>query len=205
MRTAARHGRRTELTKRREVRMTETATPTRDHRHPANGRPGLAERVREAFEHNAGAMTLQLARDLGVPEVEVVRAMPAGRSVELDVTRWEELIRGLEALGEVHVIVSNGAATLESVGRFGGFSTWGEFFNVQTKTLDMHVRYGNLGAAFAVEKPSHMNGVNTLSVQFFDVRGDSAFKVFLTFGGKVSPERHAQFAALRQAFRKAPA
>ncbi|MCI0464838.1 MAG: hypothetical protein L0Z62_48575 [Gemmataceae bacterium] len=164
----------------------------------------MAERVRAAFEDNPGAMTLQLARDLDVPEAEVVRAMPEGRAVELDVTRWEELIRSLEALGEVHVLVTNGAATLESVGCFGGFSTWGEFFNVQTKTLDMHIRHPNLGAAFAVEKPSHMNGVNTLSVQFFDRRGESAFKVFLTFGGKVTPERRARFAALRDEFRKQP-
>ena len=42
-------------------------------------------------------------------------------------------------------------------------------------------------------------------MQFFDRTGAAAFKVFLTFGGKVSPERYAQFAALRDEFRKAPA
>src|SRR5262245_2010362 len=116
--------------------------------------PDLTERVRAAFDDNPGTMTLQLGRELGVPEVEIVRAMPAGRAVELDLTRREDVLRGLEALGEVHVIVTNAAATLESVGRFGGFSVWDEFFNVQTKTLDMHIRHANLGAAFAVEKPS---------------------------------------------------
>ena len=35
-------------------------------------------------------MTLQLARDLGVPEVEVIRALPDDRAVELDATRWED-------------------------------------------------------------------------------------------------------------------
>ncbi len=173
------------------------------HATPTNGTPpaDLAGRVRAAFEDNPGAMTMQLAREFGVPEAEIVRAMPEGRAVELDVARWEDLIRRLETLGQVHVIVTNGAATLESVGRFGGFSTWGEFFNVQTKDLDMHIRHPNLGTVCAVEKPSHMNGVNTLSVQFFDRTGAAAFKVFLTFGGQVSPERHAQFAALRDEFR----
>ncbi len=165
----------------------------------------LAERVRAAFDDNPGTMTLQLARDLRVPEVEILRAMPAGRAVELDLTNWEEVLRGLETLNEVHVIVTNGAATLESVGRFGGFSVWGEFFNVQTKTLDMHIRHPNLGTAFAVEKPSHMNGVNTLSLQFFDRAGESAFKVFLTFGERVSAERQAQFNAFRDRFHKRPA
>ena len=167
-------------------------------------RDDLPRRVQAALDAQPGAMTMQLARDLSVPEAEILRALPAGRSVELDVTRWEELLRRLETLGEVHVIVTNGAATLESVGRFGGFSSWGEFFNVQTKTLDMHLRFGNLGSAFAVEKPSHMSGVNTLSVQFYDRAGHAAFKVFLNFGGAISEERAAQFAALRDTFRKTP-
>src|SRR5690349_5696523 len=139
-------------------------------------------------------MTMQLARDLGVPEAEVIRALPDGRAVELDVGRWEAILRRLEGLGKLHVIVSNGAATLESVGEFGNFSTWGEFFNVQTKTLDMHIRHPNLGAAFAVEKPSHMSGVNTFSIQFYDRQGASALKVFFGFGtAEVPAEVAARF------------
>ena len=170
-----------------------------------NGPATLAERVRAALRDNPGAMTLQLARDHGVPEADILRALPPDRAVELDVGRWQELMERLPALGQVHVIVSNGAATLESVGTFGNFTTWGEFFNVQTKTLDMHIRYHNLGAAFAVEKPSHLSGVRTLSVQFYDTAGHAAFKVFLNFGGAASAERQAQFAALRDELRKSPA
>jgi putative hemin transport protein len=167
-----------------------------------NGVPNLAERVRAALADNPGAMTLQLAREHGVPEAEVIRVLPPERAVELDVARWQELLERLPALGQVHVIVSNGAATLESVGTFGGFSTWGEFFNVQTKSLDMHIRWPNLGAVFAVEKPSHMTGINTLSIQFFDRAGASAFKVFLTFGSKApTAEQAAQFARLRDDFK----
>src|SRR5262245_60544013 len=143
----------------------------------------ITHQVREALERNPGTMTMQLARELGVAEAEVVRALPDGRAVELDVGRWEEIIRAFEGLGTVHVIVSNGATTLEAVGQFGGFSTWGDFFNVQTKSLDMHLRFAELAAVFAVEKPGHMDGVRTLSLQFFDRTGGSAFKVFLTFGG----------------------
>ena len=161
----------------------------------------VAQQVREALARNRGAMTMQLARELGVPEAEVVRALPDGRAVELDAGRWEEIIRSFEALGQVHVIVSNGATTIEAVGQFGGFSTWGEFFNVQSKTLDMHIRWPQLGTVFAVEKRSHRNDeVTTLSVQFFDRDGHAAFKVFLNFGGKPTPERREQFAGLRARF-----
>src|SRR5262245_7353517 len=99
-----------------------------------------SERIRAAVEKNPQKMTMQLARDLGVPEVEVIRAFPADRVIELDISRWQELLRGFEALGPVRVLVSNGATTIEVDGQFGGFSTAGEFFNVQTETLDMHIR-----------------------------------------------------------------
>lgn len=157
-------------------------------------------RIRAALAENPTRMTMQLARELGVPEAVVVRELPA--ATELDITRWEALIGRFEALGTVHVIVSNGGATLEAVGQFGNFSTWNEFFNVQTDTLDMHIRWPELAAVFAVEKPNHMNGTSTLSFQFFDRAGAAAFKVFLNFGGKPTPAMVAAFNELRQEFGK---
>src|ERR1700730_4549445 len=158
------------------------------------------DRIRAAVEKNPRKMTLQLARDLGVPEVEVIRAFPPERVMELDVALWEELLQSLEAFGSVRVLVSNGAATIEVDGQFGGFSTAGEFFNVQTDTLDMHIRSQQLAASFAVEKPGHMDGTATRSFQFFDRTGAAAFKVFLNFGGPIPPEREAQFNEIRKKF-----
>ncbi len=160
------------------------------------------ERIQAAIQENPNQMTMLLARKFGVPEVEIVRAFPDGRAVELDPERWEELIRSLEAFGKVHVIVSNGAATLEANGEFGGFSTTGEFFNVQTKSLDMHIRWKEIGAIFAVEKPGHLDGKKTLSFQFFDRAGHSALKVFLSFGASIPPEKAERFLQVRDSFRK---
>ena len=161
-----------------------------------------SDRIRAAVEKNPRKMTLQLARDLGVPEVEVVRAFPSDRVTELDPARWEELLRSLEALGPLRVLVSNGAATIEVDGPFGGFSTVGEFFNVQTESLDMHIRWRQLAAMFAVVKPGHMDGTATCSFQFFDQAGAAAFKVFLNFGGPIPPKREARFVELRDKFKK---
>jgi putative hemin transport protein len=160
------------------------------------------ERIQAAIRANPNQMTMLLARQFGVPEVEVVRAFPDDRATELDALRWEELIRRLEVFGKVHVIVSNGAATLEANGQFAGFSTTGDFFNVQTKSLDMHIRWREIGAVLAVEKPGHLDGKKTLSVQFFDRSGHSAFKVFLGFGGSIPPDKAERFIEVRDAFRK---
>jgi putative hemin transport protein len=155
------------------------------------------EQVRSALAENPGGMTMQLAQQLSVPEAEIIRELPDGRGVELDIARWEELFTAFTELGKVH-----GSVTCETVGEFGGFSTWGEFFNVQSKTLDMHIRYERLGSVFAVEKPSHMDGGKTLSVQFFDTKGDSALKVFVNFAGKPTTQRERQFTQLRDRFQR---
>lgn len=162
----------------------------------------ISDHIRAAVEKNPRKMTLQLARDLGVPEVEVIRAFPADRVMELDIARWDELLQSLEAFGSVRVLVSNGATTIEVDGQFGGFSTAGEFFNVQTDSLDMHIRWEQLAAAFAVEKPGHMDGMATRSFQFFDQTGAAALKVFLNFGGPIPPEREALFVELRGRFKQ---
>jgi putative heme utilization carrier protein HutX len=160
------------------------------------------DRIRAAVEKNPRKMTLQLARDLGVPEVEVIRAIPPERVTELDIARWRDVFEALEPLGSVRVLVSNGATTIEVDGRFGGCSIAGEFFNVQTDSLDMHIRWQQLAAAFAVEKPGHMDGPATRSVQFFDQAGAAALKVFVNFGGPITPERQTRFDEIRATFRR---
>jgi putative heme iron utilization protein len=158
------------------------------------------QRIRAAVESNPRKMTLQLARDLGVPEVEVIRGFPPDRVTELDAARWEDLICSFADLGTVRVIVSNASVTAELEGEFGGFSKTGSFFNVQTPTLDMHIRWKELGAAFAVQKPGHLDGINTLSFQFYDLNGAAAFKVFLNFGEALAVDRVKQFEKVRERF-----
>jgi putative hemin transport protein len=160
----------------------------------------LRERVAAVYARSPGAMTVEVARNLGVPEVEVVRRLPS--CVELEAGRWESILRALPELGKVFVLVTNAAATLETVGTFGGFGHYGPYFNVQSGSLDLHLRPAELAAVFAVEKPGHLDRVPTLSFQFFTTAGASAIKVFLTFGGKpATPDRVAIFEKIRDAHR----
>lgn len=162
----------------------------------------MIDRIQSALAANPSQMTLQLARKLGVPEAEVIRHMPNQFSVELDALRWAELFQDLPELGDVHVMVTNDAVTCEVNGQFGGFSIWGEFFNVQTDRLDMHLRHAQIGSIFAVKKPSQMEGLSTLSYQFYDRNGNSMLKIFVAFGAEaIPPERLALFEEIRDRYR----
>ena len=163
----------------------------------------LKQRVQAAIGKDSRAMTSMIAKQLGVPEAEVIRYLPDNRSTELDPKRAKELIEKFGALGKVHVIVNNGAVVLEAFGEFGGISITGPFLNVQTESLDMHIRQDLLASVFAVEKPSHMDGVGTISFQFFTPEGNAAFKVFLSFGAKPpTPERVTFFESAKAGFKR---
>src|SRR4051794_5394650 len=114
--------------------------------------PEQIERIRTALRNSPAQMTLQLARQLAVPGAEVIRAMPEDRSLELDAGRCQEVLTALGVLGQVTVIVSSASVTCEVVGEFGGFSPSADFFNVQSGSLDLHIRPAELGSAFAVVK-----------------------------------------------------
>ena len=159
--------------------------------------------IREAYNQDRSQMTLMLAHQLHIPEADILRALEGDTARELDFARWEEIIRAFEALGEVTVIVSNGSTTIESFGQFGGFSNAQGFLNVRSKSLDMHIRGWELASVFAFRKPSHLDKHESLSFQFFDKRGNSAFKVFLNFGGKdPAPELTQTYNELIERFAK---
>ncbi len=161
------------------------------------------EAIRKTFNADRKQMTLMVARKMCVPEVEVIRSLEGDIAFELDSSRWEEIIRSFEGLGNVHVIVSNGATTLEAFGQFGKFSSTDGFFNVQSKSLDMHIRSWELASVFAFRKPSHTDGHEALSFQFYDQRGESAFKVFLTFGRHdPTPKLVQKYSDLIEKFKK---
>lgn len=179
--------------------MFQTATPlspdlTQDER---------ADAIREAYNEDRSQMTLMLAHKLRVPEVDILRALEGDTARELDGSRWEEIIRAFEPLGEVTVIVSNGATTIEVFGQFGKFFNKDGFLNIRTDSLDMHIRGWELASVFAFRKPSHLDKHESLSFQFFDQRGTAAFKVFLNFGGNdPSPELRESYNALIEKFAK---
>jgi hypothetical protein len=64
------------------------------------------------------------------------------------------------------------------------------------------IRWQQLAAVYAVEKPGHLDGTATGNFPFFDQAGAAALKVFLNFGGPISPEREARFIELRTRFKR---
>jgi putative hemin transport protein len=162
----------------------------------------VTESIRAHLREHPDAMLLELARTHQVPELAIVTLIGAPRAIPLNAARWEELLRSLPALGTVRVLVSSSGATMESRGTFGGLSLTGDYFNVQTSTLDLHVRWPSIASVYAIEKPSHQSRRPTASIQLFDHHGAATLKIFLLFGeaDDDSNQRRVAFDALRTRF-----
>ena len=128
-------------------------------------------------------MTSQIARTLDVPEVEILRAQEGQSCCELRAEEFQDIVRAFEHKGKCHVFCTNRYAVLEAFGEFGGFSVTGPFFNVQTDTIDMHIRYEGVDSIFCLEKLGHFDHQPTYSEQFYSPEGDAVFKVFLSRPG----------------------
>jgi putative hemin transport protein len=138
------------------------------------------EAVRAWFREDPSRMTMMASRKFELPEQAVVATLIGQWPIiRLRDDAFRELMEALPDLGTMRVFVRSKAAVIESVGVFGGFSETGPFFNVQTDTLDMHIFHDEIGAIYAVEKRGHDSDNATHSFQFFDRRGDAAFKAFL--------------------------
>jgi putative heme degradation protein len=138
------------------------------------------EAVRAWFREDPSRMTMMASRKFELPEQAVVATLVGQWPiVRLRDDAFRELMEALPSLGLMRVFVRSKAAVIESVGTFGGFSETGPFFNVQTDTLDMHILHDEIGTIYAVEKRGHDSDNATHSFQFFDIRGDAAFKAFL--------------------------
>ena len=161
--------------------------------------PETKRRVAEYFARKPAAMVLLAARDLGLPEAEILRCLEGAVELKPDA---EALLRDLEPFGTCHVIVSNRGATLEARGAFGNFSRSGPFLNVENGVLDLHLRTEAVTSAFCLDKPSHRDRRPIHTVQLFDAAGDAVLKAVMPrTDGAYSPEQDQAFQSLRERHR----
>ena len=167
---------------------------SRDHRDDTERKPSVTvEEIRDWFRADPNRMPMMGARQFGLPEATVVRALRAEWQItELRLDAFKEIMEALRDLGKLRVFVRSRAAVTEMTGTFREFSEAGGFFNVGGDTIDLHIIPRELEFIFAIERPGLATpDQRTYSVQFFDKQGDAAFKVFLWENSPNLPEATA--------------
>lgn len=154
----------------------------------------------EARASGAGLHALELARELGVSEVELLasalgRGEPANgpRVVRLRCDA-QELLPRLPGIGLVKTVTRNEHAVIEVTGTYDNVELFGDHMAQSVSSIDLRIFQRRFRHAFLVEDSTRRGP--SRSLQFFDDAGAAIHKLFLR-----PASDHAAFDALVEAFR----
>ena len=132
--------------------------------------------IRRAKAENASLRERDLARQLGISEAEYVAAWCGEGAVRIE-PRVNDVLTGLEAVGEVMALTRNESAVHEKIGVYDKVVTGEHNALVLGEQIDLRIFPTAWVHGFAVEKRE--GGEVRRSLQFFDPAGEAVHKVHL--------------------------
>lgn len=144
------------------------------------------QEIRQARVENPKLRERDLATNLGISELEYLAAH-CGEGVTRLQPRVADLLRGLEAVGEVMALTRNDSAVHEKIGVYDKLSFGEHSILALGEHIDLRIFPGVWRHAYAVEKKN--DGGVSHSLQFFDAFGDAVHKVHLRPASNVDAYR----------------
>ncbi|MFD2056857.1 hemin-degrading factor [Mesorhizobium calcicola] len=132
--------------------------------------------IRRARTDNPKTRECDLAVQLGISEVELVAAHCGDGVVRIE-PRVNDLLTGLEAVGEVMALTRNESAVHEKIGIYDKVVTGNHNAMVLGENIDLRIFPKVWAHGFAVEKRDSDD--IRRSLQFFDAAGEAVHKVHL--------------------------
>ncbi|AZO67892.1 MULTISPECIES: hemin-degrading factor [unclassified Mesorhizobium] len=132
--------------------------------------------IRRARADNPKTRERDLAAQLGISEAELVAAHCGDGVVRVE-PRVNDLLTGLEAVGEVMALTRNESAVHEKIGVYDKVVTGNHNAMVLGENIDLRIFPKVWTHGFAVEKRD--GGDIRRSLQFFDAAGEAVHKVHL--------------------------
>ncbi|TPN48244.1 MULTISPECIES: hemin-degrading factor [unclassified Mesorhizobium] len=132
--------------------------------------------IRRARTENPKTRERDLAAQLGISEAELVAAHCGDAFVRIE-PRVNDLLTGLEAVGEVMALTRNGSAVHEKIGVYDKVVTGNHNAMVLGENIDLRIFPKVWAHGFAVEKRD--GDEIRRSLQFFDAAGEAVHKVHL--------------------------
>jgi putative hemin transport protein len=132
--------------------------------------------IRTARAENPKMRERDLAAQLGISEAELVAAH-CGESVQRVEPRVNDVLLGLEALGEVMALTRNESAVHEKIGVYENIKTGEHSSLALGENIDLRIFPKVWAHGFAVEKQD--GDEVRRSLQFFDAAGDAVHKIHL--------------------------
>ena len=132
--------------------------------------------IRRAKAENASLRERDLARQLGISEAEYVASWCGEGTTRIE-PRVNDVLTGLEAVGEVMALTRNESAVHEKIGIYDKVVTGEHNALVLSEQIDLRIFPKVWAHGFAVEKRD--GDEVRRSLQFFDAAGEAVHKVHL--------------------------
>lgn len=132
--------------------------------------------IRKARVDNPKMRERDLARQLSISEAELVAAHCGETAIRIE-PRVNDLLLGMEAVGEVMALTRNESAVHEKIGVYDKPITGSQHALVLGADIDLRVFPGAWRHGFAVEK--QVGDETRRSLQFFDASGEAIHKIHL--------------------------
>ncbi|RNJ42548.1 hemin-degrading factor [Mesorhizobium erdmanii] len=132
--------------------------------------------IRRAREDMPNIRERDLAAQLGISEAELVAAHCGFGAVRIE-PRVNDLLTGLEAVGEVMALTRNESAVHEKIGVYDKVVTGNQHAMVLGENIDLRIFPEVWAYGFTVEKRD--GGNIHRSLQFFDATGEAVHRVHL--------------------------
>ncbi|MCD8553499.1 heme utilization cystosolic carrier protein HutX [Seleniivibrio sp.] len=136
----------------------------------------MSEAIKQYLEEKKGVATVMAARELNVPEREVVRALDE-QSFEVGISKFGEIMDDISEWGGILMIVTNNSVICEVSGELpkGKFSHGMFNLHSDTSPIGGHLMADKFDSIHFVSRP--FMGKESLSVQVYDIDGNAAFKI----------------------------
>jgi putative heme utilization carrier protein HutX len=161
----------------------------------------LEKNIQEKIKLDPKVKIFALARELDVPEQAVMECLPENEVVRVGSEHFDEIMAMVATWGKVTTIVQTGSMVLEAKGMLPMGSHGHGYFNLmgdKNYNVGGHIRADLLSAVYFVERP--FMGIPSMSVQFFDLRGEPIFKIYLgrDDNRQLLPDQVEAFQTLRE-------
>ena len=135
--------------------------------------------ITEIIDEDPSRNTSMIARELSVPELTVVQSLPEKMVSLVGPEHFDAITEEVDKWGELTIIVQTDSVIFEVKSALPKGSYAKGYYNIMGHKAPAggHFRIDHLHTIAFVDKP--FMGMQTLSIQFYNLAGNSMFKVFL--------------------------
>ena len=167
--------------------------------------PELKRQIHQIIEENPSTMPTHIASQLGISEAATIFALPKTMRTFVDVSHFDAIWEALCHWEKVTFLKQTPTAIIEVKGKLPKGKYAHGYFNLIEKgnPLGGHLMVNKLGSICFLEKPFF--GLESLSVQFFDQKGDHMFAIYAGREKReLIPSVKVAFYTLRSQYQRKP-